>query len=146
MTEDEAFEVLGVLVAAFNGWSEPKMELFKSQLMELADPVAAVKTAKAMANEATETFVPAFGSFKATYDRWVRRLEEQRTETMLALQSGEYSKMRFPTYAEGVLIAQKAYEAECARQGRAPTPGMVESWLGKGRQERRDVARGRARA
>lgn len=141
MTEDQAYDVMQPMAVAFS-FNEDTFEQWLGYLKELGDYPAAVKTADLLCREATDRWVPGWGVFKQGYDRWVRRLEEEREESRLALQSGEYSKMRFPTYEQGAQIAWEAYCAECKFQNREPNKSFFDAWMGTGRAERRAKATG----
>lgn len=140
MTDDEAINVLQPLIAAFN-FNDDSVEQWIGWIAELQDQAAAHKAAQMLAKDATDRWVPGWRLFKESYDRWVRRLDDERAEAQKALMEGEYSRMSIPTYERGIQIAWENYVAECERQGKQPNREMFDAWMGAGREERRAKAR-----
>lgn len=76
MTENEAIQLMGVLVANTNGWDELSIESWKRQLMALANTEAAQRAVELLVRTWTTTARPPWGKLMEAYspkpdpDRW----------------------------------------------------------------------------
>ena len=140
MTEDEAYGVLAPLVVAFN-FTEARTYQWRDLLMGLQQVVPAQMAAADLIRDATDTYVPGWGRFQSGYDRFINQARMAAEEERRALEQRTTS---YPSVADGIEIARKAYIAECERQGRAPTEGFFEDMIDPvARQARQDKQRHR---
>lgn len=111
----DALNVMRVMAAAFH-FDEDSTALWVSKLTGLADQEAAWKAVEAMTDAATDRFTPAWGAFRAVYDRWAQRHEEREAERRLALGDGsDLSRRGFVHPYRGRQIAAEAYSREYGR-------------------------------
>ena len=121
MTEQEAEQVMRTLVVAFS-YSEDQFILWRDMLTGLDSQLTAERTARELVRSAETTYCPAWGAFQTIYDRMVARNQTMIDESQRALE--DPGSKSFPTVAEGIEIARKAYVAECERQGREPNHAL----------------------
>jgi hypothetical protein len=141
MTEDEANNVLGPLVVAFN-FTEDQNTLWKNMLEGLDNCDCATAAAADLIRSATDTYVPGWGKFQGVYDRHVNRFRLVQDEEQRMLESG--AAKRFPTVDEGIAIAREAYIDECRKLMKEPNLGYFDDMVSPiSRQARRDQAKNR---
>lgn len=114
MTEAEALKVITPLVIAFP-FKDDEVDLWMIKMQALSDVEAALKTADAMIDEVESLRAPQWSVFKKLYERWYARLEEQRAEKRLQLESGQ-GRMDAVTPRQGRQIAGAAYEKQYKRK------------------------------
>lgn len=140
MTPEQAATVMGILTPAF-AFQPDTISQWADMLLDKQDFQAARKTALALVQGATDRYVPGMRTFTDTYDRWARRHEEENGALAdydrLAIARGGRSATNIPTLAEGIEIAWVDYQDECARLGKQPNRDLFDSFLGKGREERK---------
>jgi hypothetical protein len=130
MTEDEALRVMAPLVIAFP-FKADEVDLGMVKMKGLTDPEAAQITADRMIDEVESLRAPQWSVFRKSYDRQWERLEEQRNEKRLELESGgRLAGMISPK--EGRQIAAAAYAKHYKRRPPAdifslPDPEYVPS-------------------
>lgn len=140
MTEDDAYTVMGPLSIAFQ-FSEDQFAMWMGFMRQLGSPAVAARAAESMMKEAGSTFVPGWDAFQQAYDRWARRAADEEAASRLEIESGDYSRQRFPSFEEGVEIAWRSYCSERDRLGLPHNRGYFDSILSPAlRAERRMTA------
>jgi hypothetical protein len=117
MTEDDAADCLGIIVSHFNGFEDDVLRDYVEEFRMLDDPHALAEALAIIKRTATTTFRPAIGTINDEYRAVLRRRSAERPALPAA-------RDEIP-WREGIAVAQRAYEVECARQNRIPKPEKV---------------------
>jgi hypothetical protein len=83
---------------------------------------AAKMAADDLIRSAKSRKAPAWGLFMQSYNAHAGRMTEEEAAEALALGPGDDapSPDAFPTFEEGIAVAQRAYENYCYREGKEP--------------------------
>lgn len=141
VSEEQALAAVAVLAVATGGnsWTDDTVEFYVKAFTTYEDPDVLATACQEVVGAWARGDKPPLGIVAQQYQAVKRRQDSVRGEL-------GPSPTSFPSFEEGLEIARQAYHAECYRQGREPTAGMVESWFGEGREDRRQVeALGRSR-
>lgn len=123
MTESDAAQLVGLLVAGTNGWDDHQAALWVAELQRLADPQAARDVILLQIRTRTRPGHPTLGEFLRDYSHEIDRREAMRP----ALPQPRGSVI---SSEQGLRLAWEAYAAECRAEGREPDQRLFRSLSG----------------
>jgi hypothetical protein len=123
MESRDADAALGYLAGVTNDWPDEVSALYLAEFEMLADPEAlraAIDFLLRHRTGETGNLRPPLGDILERY-----RVEIRSRDNVRELRPASKS---FLSPKEGISVAQRAYEAECHRQGRDPRPEIFRKW------------------
>lgn len=111
MRDDEAVQILGLLVGVTTGWNDEAVVAYAAEIRQQSDPAAMLVAVQHIARTWTEARRPPLGTILEQY-----RTELSRRQPAPVREIGG----RRVSPAEGIEIARRAYEDECRLLGKAP--------------------------
>jgi hypothetical protein len=125
--EDEAAQALGILVGGTQGWNDEAVAIYLQQLVTVNDPQALTNACHHILTHHTE---PGRPSLARILDRY--RYEETQNKLRKPTPPREQKQLGAHIHtippAEGIETARRAYEEECAQQGRKPNGIIFDQW------------------
>lgn len=111
MRDDEAVNILGLLVGTTTGWNDEAVVAYAAEMRTHHDPAAMLVAVQHIARTWTEARRPPLATILDAYRTELARRQPAPTR--------EIGGRRVPP-EEGILIARTAYEDECRRLGKRP--------------------------
>lgn len=122
MDKDQATMLVGYLVGATTGWNDEAVVVYVDEFMRHNDYNVMENTVRNIARTWREPRRPPIAVILEAYRA---ELSKRQNAALPPSRGG-----RTVSVAEGLQIAQAAYEGEMRRRGKEPDPKRVAKWFG----------------